>query len=279
MSTSEEVIVMFIIANNITTRDKKIKSLFRRAKEAGWSTVSEPAQTLKELIQQCVAAGADALEINTQQYYDQPEAIVFAIKVTQQVTRRRLCLSSNNSDALMAGLQACQHPPLVNYISVNEVRLREMLPLIARHGAGVVLLGSDPVAPSDARSMLQKTAILINSASEVGIPTDDILIDPGLIHITSDIGQRHLVEILDFLRALSEATESPVKSTCWLANSSAGAPRRLRPIIEKTLLPMLAGAGLTSVFLDVLRRENRRTVGLIKIFNNQLVYSDSDVEP
>jgi hypothetical protein len=41
---------------------------------------------------------------------------------------------------------------------------------------------------------------------------------------------------------------------------------------------MLAGAGLSSVFLNVLSKENRRAIRLIKIFNNEVVYSDSEVE-
>ena len=269
---------MFLIANNITTRDEKIERIFRQAKGAAWNTESEPAKMLKELIQQCIAAGADALEINTQQHYDRPEAVEFAVNVVNQVTDIQLCLSTNNTDALMVGMWACKKPPLVNYISLSEARLRENLPFIAKHGASVVLLVSDPVAPTDAREMLHKTAILVGAANEMGIPNDKIFVDSGLIHVTRDVGQRHLVEVMEFLAALPGATDPPVKSTCWLANSSAGAPRRLRPLIEVMLLPMLAGAGLSSVFLDVLRRDNRRAARLIKIFTNEVVYSDSEVE-
>ncbi len=178
----------------------------------------------------------------------------------------------------MAGLRACKNPPLVNYVSVNEAKLREMLPLIARHVASVILLVSEPSAPSDAREMLHKTAILVGAANETGIPNDDIFVDPGLIHVTGDMGQRHLVEVMEFLRSLPDATEPPVKSTCWLSNSSTGAPRRLRPVMENALLSMLAGAGLSSVFLNILRRDNRRAIRLIKIFTNELVYSDSEAE-
>lgn len=92
------------------------------------------------------------------------------------------------------------------------------------------------------------------------------------------MGQRHLVEITEFLRALPDATEPPVKSTCWLANCSTGAPGRQRSSIETTLLPMLAGVGLSSVFLDILRRENRRALRLIKMFNSETLYSDSELD-
>ena len=33
---------MFIIASNITTRDKKIEHIFQQAKGAAWNTVTEP---------------------------------------------------------------------------------------------------------------------------------------------------------------------------------------------------------------------------------------------
>ncbi|MBI2980060.1 MAG: dihydropteroate synthase [Chloroflexi bacterium] len=268
---------MFLIADNISTRRASVRYIFQQAKAADWDTGSEPAQMLSELTRQCVAAGANALEINIQQHYDRPEAMQFAVNVVQGVTDLQLCLSTNNAEALQAGLRASKHLSLVNYLSIDEAKLREMLPVAANHGAGVVFLVGDIAVATDVREMLQKTAILVGAANEVGIPNDSIFVDPGLIHITSVAGQRHLVEILDFLRALPDATDPAVKSTCWLVNGSAGAPQRLRPVIETALLLMLAGAGLSSVFLDVLLKENRRTVRLLKIFNNELVYSDGEI--
>lgn len=269
---------MLLIANNISTRNPEVERIFRQAQAADWGIESEPAMVLSALARQCVAAGADALEINLQQHYDLPEAMRFAVNAVQQVTDIRLCLSSNNLEALEAGLQDCESPPLANYLSFEETRLKKMLSVAVRQGAGIILLVSDPTCPSDAREMVQKTAILAGAANEEGISNHGIFVDPGIIHITSDAGQRHLVEVLEFLRALPDVTEPPVKSTCWLANCSAGAPHRLRPPIETTLLPMLAGVGLSSVFLDVLRPDNRRAVRLIKIFTNELVYSDSEAE-
>ena len=244
----------------------------------GWSSQTPAAITLEELAKHCVLAGADTLEINTQQHYDIPQAMEFAVKVVQQATDHQLCLSTNNPQTLKAGLEVCQVPPIVNYISFDEMKLKEMLPLIAKHKAELVLLVSEPTSPTGARDMLHKAAILIGAANEAGIPNDRIFVDPGIIHVTRDEGQSHLVEVMEFLRLLPEATEPPVKSTCWLSNSSVGAPRRLRPVIDSTLLAMLAGVGLSSVFLDVLRPTNRQTLNLLRVFNNETVYAQSEVE-
>ncbi|MDD5038347.1 MAG: dihydropteroate synthase [Dehalococcoidales bacterium] len=271
---------MFIIANNITTRNAKINRIFQQLKASGWDPGHQSARELGELARQCAATEADLLEINTQQHHDRPEAMEFAVKVIQQATNRQLCLSTNNAEALEAGLKVCKRPPLVNYVSIDESKLRDMIPIITRYGAkaDVILLVSDPAAPTDAREMLHKAAILIGVARDMGVSNDHIFIDPGLIHVTSEIGQHHLNEIREFLQTLPGTFEPPVRSTCWIANASAGAPRRLRAVIEMTLLPMLAGLGLSSVFLDVLRRENMRTVNLIKVFNNEKIYSQWDVE-
>jgi cobalamin-dependent methionine synthase I len=104
--------------------------------------------------------------------------------------------------------------------------------------------------------MLEKAAILVGAVNGAGIPNKRITLDPGIFHITVEQGQRHLVDVVELLRAVPETFEPAVDVTCWLGNSSAGAPARLRPLIETTLLGMLAGVGLSSVFLNVLRKEN-----------------------
>jgi cobalamin-dependent methionine synthase I len=233
---------------------------------------------LRMLAEQCVAAGADVLEINTQQYRDRPEEMELAIKTVQKAADRQLCLSTNSAQTLEAGLKACKRPPIVNYISTDEVRLGQMLPLIAQYGAEAVLLITEAARPLDAEDMLKETAVLIGAANESGIPNERLLIDIGLFHITSDWGQRHLQEAMEFLRSLPEAFDPPVRSTCWVGNASAGAPRRLRRPINTTLLAMLAGLGLSSAFVDALDRETMRSVRLIRVFRNEVIYSDGEIE-
>lgn len=266
---------MLTIANNITTRNPKVRWVFRHL---GRGPHKGLTMNLSMLAEQCVAAGADVIEINIQQHYDLPEAMELAVSTVQKATDRRLCLSTNNPETLEAGLQACTHPPIVNYLSIDEMRLQKMLPMIAQYGAEAVLLIAEAARLLDAEEMLKKAVILVGAANESGIPNERLLIDMGLFHITSDMGQRHLVEVMEFLRAMPEAFDPPVRSTCWIGNASAGAPRRRRRPINTPLLAMLAGAGLSSAFVDVLDREIMRTIRLIKIFRNELIYSESELE-
>ncbi len=268
---------MFVIASNITTRDPQVFRIFRHRNSGCEKGETNAYLAIQGLVESCVKAGSDSLEINLQQHFDNPEDMEFAVKAVQQVTDHQLCLSCNKADTLEAGLKTCERSPIVNYVTVDTSRLKKILPLAVKYKTEVVLVVSDPAVPGDARQMLERAAILVGAVNGEGIPNERIILDPGIFHITKEPGQHHLADIMEFLRAVPETFEPPVRTTCWISNSSAGAPPRLRPVIENTLLALLSGAGLSSVFIDVLRRENRRTIRLMKIFNNEEIYADGDL--
>ena len=275
---------MLVIASNITTRNRKVAEALKPrlaesvSQKASDKIKKERAEFLQKLAKRCVAVGADVLDINLQQRYDEPHIMKFAVETIQDVTDRQLCLSSNRAETLKAGLQACRRPPIVNYISLDKERLEEALPIAALHGAEVILLIADPIASAGIEDILKSAAVLVGAANESGISNDHIILDPGVLHVTSDIGQSHSKTLLELLPALSEAFDPPIRTTCWINNVSAGAPRRLRPAINNTFLAMMSAVGLSSAFLDVLNKELMRRIRLIKILKDEAIYSDRDVE-
>ena len=269
---------MLTIANNISSRNAKVRRAFWRHKRGIWRAQHDPTEIIADLAGQCKESGADVIEINIQQHYDLPDTMEFAVKTVQKATRSKLCLSTHNPEALEAGLKVCVPPPIVNYLSIDEQRLEKMLPMIANYEAEAVLLLAEAPELPDAEEMLKKAAILVGAANESGIPNERLLIDIGLFHITAETGQRHLLEVMELLRAMPEAFDPPVRSTCWIGNASVGARRRLRRQINAALLAMLAGAGLSSAFVDALDRETMRAVRLIQVFRNEVIYSDGEIE-
>lgn len=275
---------MLVIANNITTRNRRIREALkpRPAESISGKPAEkirkERAELLRSLVKLCVASGADMLDINLQQRYDKPEIMKFAVETVQEAASCQLCLSSNSADTLEAGLRACKRPPIVNYVSLDKKRLEETLPLAARYGAEVILFTAEPAAVASLEAILQSAAVLVGAANGSGISNDRIIIDPGVFHITAEMGQRHTKALIELLPALAEAFDPPVRTTCWINNVSAGAPRRLRPPMNNTFLAMLAGLGLSSAFVDVLSKETMRTIRLIKFLKSDAIYSDRDVE-
>jgi 5-methyltetrahydrofolate corrinoid/iron sulfur protein methyltransferase len=265
---------MLVIANNITSRNPRVAAILGQHEPGRGDAASPECPGLRDIAESCTQAGAGVMEINLQQHLDSPEIMEFAVKVVQFATGGQLCLSSNHSAVIRAGLKLCSRPPIINYLSLDTARLKEILPLAAEYKAEVVLLVSDPARPGDARQMLEEASVLVGAANEAGISNERIILDPGILHITKEQGQHHLAEVIEFLRAIPESFEPPVRTTCWIANGSAGAPAGLRPVIDSALLAMLSGAGLSSVFLDVLNPENRRTLRLLRIFRNEEIYAD-----
>jgi len=275
---------MLAIASNITTRNRKVSEVLRvRSGESISQKVADRMQKeridfLQNMAKDCIKSGADILDINLQQRYDEPDVMKFAVETVQGAVECQLCLSSNIVDTLEAGLRACKRPPIVNYVSIDKQKLGGILPLVARYKAEVILNVIGSTALNSTEDILKSAAVLVGAANESGISNKRIIIDPGTLHVTTDVGQRHTKTLLELLPALSEVFDPSIRTTCWINNVSAGAPRRLRPVINNAFLAMLAGVGLYSAFVDALNKETMRTVRLIRIFRDDVIYTDRDVE-
>lgn len=275
---------MIAIANNISTRSRRVaEALKHRPAESISGKAAEAIHRqrtafLQDLAKRCVDAGANVLEVNLQQKHDRPEVMKLAVETVQDAVDCQICLSADSIKTMEAGLEASRKPPIVNYLSLHKDRLESSLRLAASYGADVILLLADPLPPTDPGDVLKAAGVLVGAANESGIPNERIILDPGVLHITSDIGQRYAEKLPELILALSEEFEPAVRTTCWVNNVSAGIPERLRSTVNSTFLSMLAGAGLSSAFVDVLDRDMMRTVRLIRILRDHAIYSDRDAE-
>ncbi|MBI2858787.1 MAG: dihydropteroate synthase [Chloroflexi bacterium] len=242
------------------------------------AAAADTAAFLSSLGRECVAAGANVIDINLQRRHDNPRAAEMAVKAVQSACECQVCLSCGNPETLEAGLKACQRPPIVNYVSMDKQRLDQFLPLAARYRADLVLLLTDPLPPSTPDEALGTAAVLIGAANEAGIPNERILIDPGVLHVTYSAGQRHVQSLFDLIPALADAFEPAIRTTCWVENVSSGASKKLRPFINCGFLGLLSGLGVSSVFMDVLEPQAARTMRLMRIFCNELIFSEAELD-
>lgn len=267
---------MLVIASNITTRNEKVRQALITAENGP----AEPAiELLGQLALHCVAAGADMLEINLQQHAATPRAMEVAVRAVQEAVDCRLCLSSDDPQVIHAGMQCCKATPILNYVSLDERTLSQVLPAAARYRAPCILLVSDPGVPRDTEEMLKRAGVLVGAANEAGITNEDIYLDPGLYHVTAEMGQRHFKEALEFLYALRDTFVPELKTACWIGNVSSGASTALRPLLEGVALAMLAAPGMSAVFMDVLRPENMRMARLVRVLQNEVIYAAGDLDP
>jgi len=230
---------MFLIGENI-------QILSRLVSDAISSTDPQPLQTLAA---DQAAAGVHWLDLNIGPARKKPsETMVWLVEAIQEVTDLPLSLDTTNPVAMEAGLAICRKKPLINSAAGTQESKEKMLPLAKKYNANVVIsVLNDAGIPSDAAARAESIMETIDYANGLGIPNEDIWVDPILMPVGVD--QQQILEVVEFVRMLPDIVPG-VKSTIGLSNLSNGVPQRLRHILNRVLMVVLDNAGLYSAIVD-----------------------------
>jgi 5-methyltetrahydrofolate--homocysteine methyltransferase len=203
-----------------------------------------------------VQEGAHVLDVNVGvSGIDEPTVLKEAILAIREVTEVPLCIDSALPGALEAGLQVYEGKPLVNSVNGEERKLKEVLPLVKQYGAAVIgLTMDDDGIPKDAQKRLQIARRIVEEAKRIGIPPEDVIIDPLAMAISTD--QTAALETLKAMRLIRD--ELGVNQTMGASNISFGLPER--HAINGAFLAMAAIHGVTCPILDPTVWEMRRSV-------------------
>ncbi len=201
-----------------------------------------------------VKEGARVLDVNVGvSGIDEPRILREAILLVQEVTRVPLCIDSALPKALEAGLAAYEGKALVNSVSGEERRLKDILPLVKQYGAAVVGLTMDDAGiPRKAERRIEIAESILNAAQRVGIAEEDLVIDPIAMAIGTD--HEMAMETLRALRLIRD--KLGLNQTLGVSNISFGLPER-HPI-NALFLALAAMNGLTCPILDPSVWEMRR---------------------
>jgi len=214
-------------------------------------------------IQECVAGqtknGMDYLDVNVGPVKKDPEGTMeWLINMVQDVTDLPLSLDTTNPVAMEAGLKVCKKKALINSASGTTESRETMLPLAAKYSTDVVLsVINDAGLPADAD---ERAASIMDSAAfanELGIPNENIWVDPVLLPIGVD--QRQVTSYLEFIQMLQDLLPG-ARSTCGLSNLSYGAPRELKSLLNRTFLVMIAKYGQHSAIVSGFDQELIRLI-------------------
>ena len=202
---------------------------------------------IQELVRAEVAAGIDYLDINIGPARKAGDELMsWAVETVQGVTDKPLSLDTTNVVAMEAGLKAHKGKALIN--SISPARFDEELPFVSKYNASMIgLLWGLEGMPRDAAERGVIVAELMYRAGEMGIPNEDIWVDPIVSPISVEINQ--IKACLEFMSMLGEIAPG-CKSIVGLSNVSNGAPNELRPYLNRTYLIMLMRYGLHSAIVD-----------------------------
>lgn len=235
---------MILIAESINIMSKTLGPALR---ERNPKPIQEMAKAEAE-------AGADYLDLNigpARKAGD--EMMEWVVKTVHEVTDLPLSLDTTNPVAMEAGLKACKGKALINSISLQPARLEEELPMVKKYNADMVgLLWGTEGMPRDANERCMLAVDLAYKANEMGIPNENIWIDPIASPVSVEINQ--VKSCVEFMTMLGEIAPG-CKSTVGLSNISNGTPAKLRPMLNRTYMIMLMRYGLYSAIVDIFDAE------------------------
>ena len=204
---------------------------------------------VQQLAERQVAWGADVLDINVGvPGMDEVTMISRVISKVSQTVDVPICIDSGKVEILAAGLKAANGKPLVNSVNAEEKQLTSILPLVKERGAAVIGLTIDdngiPKTPEERIAAADK---ILRRAAHLGIPAEDIIIDPLVMTVGSD--SKAALVTLQTIELLRK--EFGVNINLGASNVSFGLPDRLS--VNQTFLAMAIQAGATCSITDPIK--------------------------
>lgn len=218
-------------------------------KKLGQALMERNMEYVQHLAKRQVEWGADLLDINVgHPQVHEAEIIPMVIEAVLSVVDVPLCIDSNEPKILEAGLMASPGKPLVNSVNGEEKQLASVLPIVKERGAAVIglTIGDDGI-PATPEGRLSAAGKIIERAAKIGIPIEDIIIDP-LVMTVGHTSTAALVTLktIELIRA-----EFGVNISLGASNVSFGLPDRHS--VNASMLSLAMQAGATCSITDPIK--------------------------
>ena len=221
----------FVIGERINPTGKK--KLQAELREGNMERVFSFAEEQEE-------QGAKVLDVNFgMSGIDEKAMMCRAIDELQNITNLPLCIDTSHVDVMEAALRRYPGRALINSISMESEKVKNLLPIAKKYGAMFILLPlSDKGLPESLDEKIDLIEDLLNRAMALGFTKEDIVVD-GLV-TTVGANKKAGVETLETIRYCKE---NGLATTCGLSNISFGLPER--GFINAAFLAMMIDSGLT----------------------------------
>jgi 5-methyltetrahydrofolate corrinoid/iron sulfur protein methyltransferase len=247
---------MYIIAENIHIISPKVKE----------AIANRDAKFFQDMAVKMVAAGANAVDLNIgPQKKAGHEILPWLVETVEKVVDVPLVFDTTNLAAIEAACETVSKAqPIINSTDAREERL-ETVPLVAKkYNTRLVALtmaeGMIPVGADERVSIaLEK---LIPRMLEIDFPIDDLIIDPLVLTVSGC--QEYCPECIEAVRTLKFAWDPPPLTNGGLSNVSNAVPNEMRPLINRTYMVMLMGAGIDMVIADPLDEELKAWIRVVE---------------
>ncbi len=204
---------------------------------------------VKREAQAQVEAGADVLDVNVGVAgLDEVKLLPQAVRMIVETVDVPLCLDSANPKALEAALKVCPGKALINSVTAEKHSLEAILPLVKEYQAAVIgLVMDDDGIPNDSEKRLLIASKIVEHAGAIGIPRENIIIDP----LAQSVGVDGNAGLMVAETIYKIKTKLGVNMTLGASNISFGLPNR--SLLTGTFLAIAITSGVTCPIVDVAR--------------------------
>jgi 5-methyltetrahydrofolate corrinoid/iron sulfur protein methyltransferase len=238
---------MFIIGENIHIISPKVRK----------AVAERDAKFFQDMAVRLVDAGADAVDLNIgPQKKRGHEILPWLVEVVEEVVDVPLVFDTTNLTAIEAACETVtKAQPIINSTDARAERLETVPAVAKKYDARLIALtmaeGMIPVGADERVSMALER--LIPHMVEIDFPMTDLIIDPLVLTVSGC--QEYCPECIEAVRTLKFAWDPPPLTNGGLSNVSNAVPSEMRPLLNRTYMMMLMGAGIDMVIADPLDRE------------------------
>jgi 5-methyltetrahydrofolate--homocysteine methyltransferase len=227
---------------------------------------------VRELALRQVEFGADVLDVNIGvPGMDGVALIPDVITIIGETVNTPLCIDSLNPKVIEAALKSTVGKALVNSTNGEEKNLEAVLPLVREYGAAVIgLTMDDNGIPASPESRLKIAAIIIEHAARLGIATEDVVIDPLVMTVSTDTNAGLVT--LKTIELVSK--EFGVNINLGASNVSFGLPDR--HTLNQSFLALAIAAGATCAITDPIKLGT--TLRAIDLLRGRDLYAKSYIK-
>jgi 5-methyltetrahydrofolate corrinoid/iron sulfur protein methyltransferase len=246
---------MLIIGENIHIISPNVKE----------AIAARDTAAMQALAKEQLAGGAGILDLNIgPQKKEGVEIMTWLVPAIQEVADVPISLDTTNLDAITAGLKLLKHKGMVNSASAEPERLEKVPPVAAAQGARLIalMMGKSGIPLTAEERVSIAIDQLIPRAIEVGIPMEDLFLDPLLLTVSGC--QEYCPPAIEAVRYIKQGMDPAPMTTCGLSNVSNRVPPEMRSLLNRVYLVMLMSVGLDSAIADPLDKDLMETIRIVE---------------
>ena len=218
-------------------------------KKLGQALVEQNFDYVKQLAQRQVAWGAEVLDVNVgHPQIDEVAIMPGVVEAVLSAVDVPLCIDSNEPKILEAGLSLAPGKPLVNSVNGEEKQLATVLPIVKDRGAALIglTIGEEGI-PATPEGRLAAAGTIIERAAKMGIPVEDIIIDP----LVMTVGHNSNAALVTLKTIELVKKEYGVNISLGASNVSFGLPDRHS--VNSAFLALAIQTGVTTAITDPIK--------------------------